>query len=77
MCIYFYEDIDIHNGIPKPDVINYVKLKTKDLHILDIQVGKTLTPTDLTSLDMESMEGASFKEMKMAYPKLCLKIIVK
>ena len=48
-----------------------------NLEITDIHVGKTLNPADLTSLEVKSMEDASFKDMKIAHPKLCLKTIAK
>ena len=58
------------------EIVNFIKLKTNNIEFIDIQVGKTSNPADLTSLEGESMEGASFKDMKTAYPKLCLTIIV-
>ena len=58
------------------EVVNFIKLKTNNLEIIDIQVGKTLNLADLTSLEVESMDGALFKDKKLAYPKLCLKITI-
>lgn len=57
--------------------VNFIQLKTSNIQIIDIQIDKTLNSADLTSLEVGSMEGASFKDMKIAYPKLCLKIVVK
>ena len=59
------------------EVANFIKLKINNKEMIDIQVCKTLYPADSASLEVESMEGASFKDMKIAYLKLCLKISVK
>ena len=55
------------------EVVNFIKLKTTNGEIIDIQVDKTLNPADLTSLEVENMESVLFKDTKIAYPKLCLK----
>ena len=34
------------------EVVNFIKLKTNNLEIIDIQVGKTLNLADLTSLEV-------------------------
>ena len=57
-------------------VLNFVNSK-RNREVVEIQVGKSLNPVDLTGLEMESLEEASFKDLKVAYPKLCLKIVLK
>ena len=57
-------------------VLNFVNSK-RNGEVVEIQVGKSLNPVDLTGLEIESLEEASFKDLKVAYPKLCLKIILK
>ena len=46
------------------EIVNFIKLKTNNVEIIDIQIGKTLNPADLTSLKVESMEGASLNDKK-------------
>ena len=46
------------------EIVNFIKLKTNNVEIIDIQIGKTLNPADLTSLKVESMEGASLNDIK-------------
>ena len=48
------------------EIVNFIKFKTNNVEIIDIQIGKTLNPADLTSLKVESMEGASLKDIKKA-----------
>ena len=57
-------------------VLNFVNSK-RNREVVEIQVGKSLNPVDLTGLEMESLEEASFKDLKVAYSKLCLKIVLK
>ena len=59
------------------EVVTFLKSKTNNVEITDIQVGKTLNQADLRSLQVESLKVASSKDKKIAYPKLCLKITVK
>ena len=59
------------------EIVNFIKLKTTNIEIIDIKVGKTLNPEDLTSLEVESMKNVLFKDIQKGYPKLCLKIAVK
>ena len=57
-------------------VLNFVNSKRNGELVL-IQAGKSLTPVDLAGLEIESLEEASFKDLKVAYSKLCLKIVLK
>ena len=57
-------------------VLNFVNSK-RNREVVEIQVGKSLNPVDLTGLEMESLEEASFKDLKVTYLKLCLKIVLK
>ena len=57
-------------------VTNFVNAK-KGGELVELLVGKSLHPTDLTAVDLSSLEEASFKDLKAAYPKLCMKIVIK
>ena len=57
-------------------VLNFVNAK-RNREVVEIQVGKSLNPVDLAGLEIESLEVASFKDLKVAYQKLCLKIVFK
>ena len=57
-------------------VLNFVNSK-RNREVVEIQVGKLLNPVDLAGLEIESLEEASFKDLKVAYQKLCLKIVLK
>ena len=47
-------------------VLNFVNSK-RNGEVVEIQVGKSLNPVDLTGLEIESLEEASFKDLKVAY----------
>ena len=47
-------------------VLNFVNSK-RNGEVVEIQVGKLLNPVDLTGLEIESLEEASFKDLKVAY----------
>ena len=59
------------------EAVNFIYLKTINIEVIDIQVGKTLNLADLTGLEVESMKGAFFKDTKIEYLKLCSKMVVK
>ena len=57
-------------------VLKYVNSK-RNREVVEIQFRKSLNPVDLAGLEIESFEEASFKDLKVAYPKLCLKVVLK
>ena len=47
-------------------VLNFVNSK-RNGEVVEIEAGKSLNPVDLTGLEIESLEEASFKDLKVAY----------
>ena len=48
----------------------------RNREVIEIQVTKLLNPVNLTGLEIEPLEEASFKGLKVTYPRLCLKIVL-
>ena len=47
------------------------------IEVVEVLLGKSFNPVDLTSLDLVSLEDSTFKDLKIIYPKLFLKLVLK